>query len=138
MPAMSVFAFPVVIARAGVNGAHKYFVSPEDVTVVVQEMPTHGLKVVLPGATSPVPPSDGDFYFVADPLGLVNTNQPLEIDGHGFPILGSPSQHILDPFTFSAFQFDKVNRLWITFLGELPPKHLVSALQQRDLGLEPA
>jgi len=134
---MSVFPFPVVVARAGINGARTYAVSPEDVTVVVQEMPDEGLTVLLPGASSPVPPSDGDFYITADPHGLITVDDSLTVDGNGFPILGIATLVLTDPFSWAAFQFDAQSKLWIAFIGRLPPKQLELVRRRRLLGFEP-
>ena len=119
MPAMSVVAFPVIIAHAGQNGASLYVVSPEDCTVVPDAVPSGGLTIRLPGANSPVPPGDGDFYMVSDANGLVGASNHLIIDGDGFTINGASTLTLAVANCWAAFQFIAEFGVWATFVGNI-------------------
>jgi hypothetical protein len=120
LPAISQLTFPVVIARAGLGGHSAYTVTPEDFTILVEEMPPGGLTIRLPGVSSHVPPCDGDFFVVADPQGLISEEDALAIDGDGHPILESPVLILTKPYAWAALQFDERSKLWIPFVGGLP------------------
>jgi hypothetical protein len=129
MPAMSVVAFPAIVAHAGGFAPAApnplYVVSPQDVMVVVQQVPAQGgLHVRLPGANDETPPGDGDFYFVSDPLGLLGVATPLVLEGvaggnGGFTINGANTQTIQVAHGWIAVQFDAVNNVWACFRGDI-------------------
>ena len=124
MPQMSVVPFAAVVVYAGANSATSFHFSPEDCTAVIQGIPPSGnLDVFLPGPNDPVPPGEGDWYIIADPNGLLTPGdggaQSVTIHGNGFPINGSPTLVINATNGWAAFQFDPVNRVWITFVGNI-------------------
>lgn len=119
MPAMSVVAFPAIVARAGVGAVSPYVVSPEDCTITVQQMPSGGLHVRLPGTSSPVPPGDGDFYIIADPLGLITSANPLTVEGNGYTMNGAATQVVTATNGWLAVQFDAENKVWVVFRGDI-------------------
>ena len=61
---------------------------------------------------------------IADPNGLLSpvegSSKKVTIHGNGFPINGSPALIINATNGWAAFQFDPVNRVWITFVGNIP------------------
>src|SRR5258708_13985445 len=88
MPAMAVVAFRAGVAHGGdfppAPPNPLYVVSPQDVMIVIQQVPapgSGGIHVRLPGAKDVLPPGDGDFYFVSDPLGLLSAAKPLVLEG---------------------------------------------------------
>jgi hypothetical protein len=131
MPAMSVVAFPAVVAHAGdfppAPPNPLYVVSPQDVMIVIQQVPapgTGGIHVRLPGAKDILPPGDGDFYFVSDPLGLLSAAKPLVLEGiaggnGGYTINGANTQTVMAANGWIAVQFDAVNQVWACFRGDI-------------------
>jgi hypothetical protein len=129
MPAMSVVAFPATVAHAGDFAPAPpnplYVVSPQDVNIVIQQVPAVGnIHVRLPGAKDVLPPGDGDFYFVTDPLGLISVAHQLVLEGvgggnGGFQINGTDTQTIKVVNGWIAVQFDAVNQVWACFRGDI-------------------
>jgi hypothetical protein len=121
---MSVVPFASTVVYAGQNGASSFHFSPEDCTAVIQGIPKSGnLDVFLPGPSDPVPPSEGDWYIIADPNGLLtpgdDSTKSLTVHGNGFPINLGTTLVITQTFGWAAFLFDPLNRLWITFVGNI-------------------
>jgi len=118
MPHMSVVPFATTVVYAGAEGATSFHFSPEDGTAVIQGIPPSGnLDVFLPGPDDPVPPAGGDWYIVADPTGQLSPETGASIHGNGFSINGEHRLVMTEPYAWAAFQFDSVNRAWITFSG---------------------
>jgi hypothetical protein len=121
---MSVVPFAAVVVYAGANGAASFHFSPEDCTAVIQGIPPSGnLDVFLPGPEDPVPPGEGDWYIIADPNGLLVAGdvgaKRVTIHGNGFPINGGDTFVVNATHGWAAFQFDPLNRVWITFVGNI-------------------
>jgi hypothetical protein len=122
---MSVVPFASVVVYAGANGEASFHFSPEDCTAVVQGIPPSGnLDVFLPGPDDPIPPAEGDWYILADPKGLLTagdgSSRSATVHGNGFPINGSATLVLNATHGWAAFQFDPRNRVWITFVGDIP------------------
>src|SRR5258708_32609615 len=119
MPASSTLPWAMGLAHAGAGGASTYYINPEDCTVVIQQIPNTGLTIFLPGPPglhSRRPPDDGEWYIVADPLGLLGSEDfaPPQINGQGFTINGALVFTLPNvAFAWVAFQFDAINKDWI-------------------------
>jgi hypothetical protein len=100
-----------------------YTMTPDDCTIVPVNPGPKGTSWViqLPDTSSPVPPAAGDFYLVADPLGIVNIFHHLVVlGGPTYSIQGSALLDLKDAFAWAAFLFDARNRRWAVFQGQVP------------------
>ena len=115
MPSLSVVPWHLRVAHAS---PPLYTIGPDDCTVVPVNPGHKGMSWViqLPDTDSPAPPSAGDFYVVADPLGLVNVFHHLVlVGGPSYPIGRSAVLDLKRPFAWAAVVFDARNRRWAAF-----------------------
>jgi hypothetical protein len=94
--------------------------STEDATADITQNWAGG-TITLPGsAASPVsPPSDGDFYEIADPFGVISKTKTLSISGGGTPLVWKGGLTSLAsgltgfiPIGCITFTFDPVGGYW--------------------------
>lgn len=122
MPKLSVIGTVNRVAHLPPFGGTHHVSADEDLASV--SGPTWaGGTVVLPGPVSSPNdlPSDGDYYGVADPRGLVTGNSPLNVDGGGYPIQGAPTMVFTSPFSEATFTFDDIAQAWIACVCVAPP-----------------
>ena len=123
MPQISTLPWAMVIAHASPNSEPTYYASPEDCTIVLDNIPVGGLTVFLPGPEGPHsrrPPDDGDWYIVADPLGLLGNEDVgrVTINGGGFSIKGVltfPMPNVI--YGWAGFQFVAALQAWLVVVG---------------------
>jgi hypothetical protein len=121
MPSISVVPWHCRVSYATIAG---YTIGPDDCTIVAD--PTGITKkgppftIQLPDTNSPVPPASGDFYLVADSIGVVNVFHHLVVQaGPTYTINGGASLVFTKAFSWVAVQFDGRNKKWAVFQGKL-------------------